>query len=57
MQITAEYLNTQIKNLRTQHEQHLANANACVGAIQVYEQLKDYLEIKDETVHSDPILP
>lgn len=44
MQITQQYIDAQIDNLKKQKDQHLANANACEGALTVYEQLSDYLK-------------
>lgn len=45
MQITKAYIQTQIDNLKKQHEQHIANVNAVSGAIQVYEQLMTYIDL------------
>lgn len=47
MIITANYLNTQISDLKKQQEQHLANFNAVGGAVQVYEQLLAYLNLEE----------
>jgi hypothetical protein len=49
MQITKEYIQTQIDSIKKQQEQNLANANACIGAIQVYEQQLAYLDIPEPT--------
>lgn len=48
MQITKEYVEQQIETLVRQKDQLLANANAVEGAIQVYRQLKDYLNLPEE---------
>lgn len=48
MQVTKDYLQGQIDHLKKQHEQHIANANAVSGALQVYEQLMGYLETPEE---------
>lgn len=48
MQITVEYINTQIAILKKQQEQHMANFNAVSGAIQVYEQELAYLNLPEE---------
>lgn len=44
MQVTKEYVQNQLENLKKQHDSHIANANAASGGIQILEQLKVYLE-------------
>lgn len=43
MQITKEYLEKKLADLGNQKDQHLANANAAGGAIQVIQQQLEHL--------------
>lgn len=38
----------QINTLKKQHEQHIANANAVSGALQVHEQMMEYLDLPEQ---------
>lgn len=51
MQITKEYIEQQIAEMKRQKDQHLANANAAGGALQAYEQQLEYLNLLEQTPH------
>lgn len=48
MEITKEFLETEISSLRKQEAQALATANQCGGAAQVCQQMIEYLETPEE---------
>lgn len=49
MEITMEYVEKRIKELEEIRTQNLANASACMGAIQIMQEVKAKLLILAET--------
>ncbi len=54
MQITREYIQSQIDELKKQYDLHVANANAVNGAIQLRQQDLAYLELPEPACEGTP---